>query len=59
MDNMKCLKNTKTGDIIRIDDKQANQMAGSTWSYIAKSEWKSQKREPTSVKEKEKSKKVK
>ena len=56
---MKCLKNTKTGDIIRIDDKQANQMAGSTWSYIAKSEWKSQKREPTSVKEKEKSKKVK
>ena len=43
--------------VIRIDDKQANQMAGSTWSYIAKSEWKSQKREPTPVKEKEKSKK--
>ena len=38
---MKCLKNSKTGNIIRIDDRQANQMAGSTWSYVAKSEWKS------------------
>jgi len=56
---MKCLKNTKTGNIIRIDDKQANQMAGSTWSYISKSEWKPQERESTPVKEKEKSKKVK
>ena len=37
---MKCLKNQKTGNIIRVDDKQANQMAGSTWQYIPKSEWK-------------------
>ena len=37
---MKCLKNSKNGNIIRVDDKQANQMVGSTWSYIAKSEWK-------------------
>lgn len=43
---MKCLKNKKTGNIIRIDDRQADQMAGSTWSYVAKSEWKSLTRKP-------------
>ena len=43
---MKCLKNSKTGNIIRIDDRQADQMAGSTWSYVAKSEWKSLTRKP-------------
>jgi hypothetical protein len=37
---MKCLKNEKTGNIIRVDDKQAEQMAGITWKYVAKSEWK-------------------
>ena len=43
---MKCLKNQKTGNIIRVDDKQANQMTGSTWKYIAKSEWKAATRIP-------------
>jgi len=38
---MKCLKNTTTGNIIRVDDRQANQMAGNTWKYISKEEWKS------------------
>ena len=37
---MKCLKNTNTGNIIRVDDKQAYQMASSTWKYVPKSEWK-------------------
>jgi hypothetical protein len=37
---MKCLKNTKTGNIIRVDDKQAYQMAGNTWKYTSKTEWK-------------------
>lgn len=37
---MKCLKNKQTGNIIRVDDKQAYQMAGSTWEYVAKAEWK-------------------
>ena len=37
---MKCLKNQKTGNIIRVPDQQANQMTGNTWQYIAKSEWK-------------------
>lgn len=36
----KCLKNKKTGNIIRVTDVQAYQMAGSQWSYIPKSEWK-------------------
>ena len=37
--NMKCLKNEKTGNVIRVDEKQANQMVGSTWKYVPKSEW--------------------
>ena len=41
---MKCLKNTKTGNIIRVDDKQAHQMAGSTWKYVSKTEWKGVKK---------------
>ena len=41
---MKCLKNTKTGNIIRVTDIQAYQMAGSQWKYTSKTEWKSQER---------------
>ena len=37
---MKCLKNQKTGNIIRVSNEQAYQMAGNTWKYITKSEWK-------------------
>jgi hypothetical protein len=37
---MKCLKNVKTGNIIRVDEKQAYQMAGNQWKYTSKSEWK-------------------
>jgi hypothetical protein len=44
MDNMKCLKNKKTGNIIRVSDVQARQMEGSQWSYVPKSDWKSQER---------------
>lgn len=54
---MKCLKNSKTGNIIRVDDKQANQMAGSTWSYIAKSEWKSLVRKPVTEQQEEQAEK--
>jgi hypothetical protein len=46
-ETMKCLKNTKTGNIIRVDDKQAYQMAGSTWKYVSKTEWKGVKEIPT------------
>jgi hypothetical protein len=44
MDNMKCLKNKKTGNIIRVSDVQARQMEGNQWSYVPKSDWKSQER---------------
>ena len=43
---MKCLKNVKTNNIVRVDDVQARQMAGSTWIYISKSEWKAVTRVP-------------
>lgn len=41
MDNMKCIKNKKTGNIVRVTDVQAHQMVGSQWEYVSKSEWKS------------------
>jgi len=41
---MKCLKNNQTGNIIRVDDRQAYQMAGSTWVYVSKEEWKKETR---------------
>ncbi len=44
---MKCLKSVKTGNIIRVDDKQAYQMAGREWQYVPKSEWKATKPKPT------------
>ena len=37
---MKCLKNQKTGEIIRVNDLQANQMEGISWKFIPKYEWK-------------------
>jgi hypothetical protein len=37
---MKCIKNNKTGDIERVSDKEAYNMVGRAWSYVAKSEWK-------------------
>lgn len=36
---MKCIKNIKTGDIQRVDDRQADAKVGNTWMYIPKSEW--------------------
>ena len=39
MKNMKCLKNVKTGNIIRVTETQALQMAGNQWKYVPKSEW--------------------
>ena len=38
---MKCLKSTKTGNIIRVSDEQADR-ATSEWKFIPKSEWKAQ-----------------
>lgn len=48
---MKCLKNTKTGNIVRVTDEQANQMVGSSWSYVSKTEWKNLKKAIEKVEE--------
>ena len=48
---MKCLKSTKTGKIIRVSNKEANQ-ATSEWKFIPKSEWKAEVR-PSKKEEKE------
>jgi hypothetical protein len=43
---MKCIKairktkDVEIGEIKRVDDKTANNMVGSMWQYISKSEWK-------------------
>ena len=37
---MKCLKSYKTKDIIRISNIKAENMVGSDWKYVSKSEWK-------------------
>jgi hypothetical protein len=46
---MKCLKNVKTGNIIRVDEKQAYQMAGNQWKYTSKSEWRGTAKEESVV----------
>jgi len=46
-ETMKCLKNTKTGNIIRVSDTQANQMTGNQWKYVPKTEWKGSPKEET------------
>ena len=37
---MKCIKNSKNGNIIRVEDSVANRMVGSEWCFVSKSEWK-------------------
>jgi hypothetical protein len=51
-ETMKCLKDTQTGDILRVSDLEAFQKAGNRFQYVPKSEWK--KTRPTvSVKQAE------
>ena len=47
---MKCLKSTKTGNIIRVSDKEAY-AATSEWKFIPKSEWKAERRPAKKVEE--------
>ena len=43
---MKCLKSTKTNEIIRVSDEKAYS-ASSEWKFIPKSEWKAQFKKAT------------
>ena len=47
---MKCLKSTKTGNIIRVSDREAYN-ATSEWKFIPKSEWKADRRPAKKVEE--------
>jgi len=46
---MKCLKNLKTGTIVRLDDFKANNMVGREWVFVSKEEWKKITRKPEPV----------
>ena len=48
---MKCIKNKKTGNIVRVTDVQAYQMVGSQWQYVSKTEWKNQSNPKTQTDE--------
>lgn len=37
---MKCIKNSKNGNIIRVEDLVAYRMVGSEWNFVSKNEWK-------------------
>jgi hypothetical protein len=47
---MKCLKSSKTGNIIRVSDREAYN-ATSEWKFIPKSEWKADRRPAKKVEE--------
>ena len=46
---MNCLKNVKTGTIIRLDDFKANNMVGKEWIFTSKEEWKKTINKPEPV----------
>ena len=44
---MKTIRNKKTNEIQRVDNKTADNMVGMTWEFIPKSEWKKTRSVPT------------
>jgi hypothetical protein len=44
---MKTIRNKKTGELQRVDDKIANNMVGISWEYCPKSEFKKTQEKPT------------
>ena len=54
---MKTIRNKKTGDIQRVDNKTADNMVGVTWEFIPKSEWKTDRVVPTEKQREDVSKK--
>ena len=46
---MKCLKNLKTGTIVRLDEFKANNLVGREWVFVSKEEWKKATRKPEPV----------
>jgi len=54
---MKTIKNKKTGEIQRVDNKMADNMVGISWEFIPKSEWKKGRPVPTEKQKSDVSKK--
>lgn len=54
---MKTIKNKKTGEIQRVDNKTADNMVGISWEFIPKSEWKKDRVVPTEKQKSDVSKK--
>ena len=46
---MQCLKNLKTGTIVRLDEFKANNLVGREWVFVSKEEWKKATRKPEPV----------
>ena len=46
---MKCIKNVKSGEVVRVSDKIANNTVGRDWAYISKLEWKTLTRKPVVI----------
>jgi len=56
---MKTIRNKKTGELQRLDDKSANSAVGNTWEYCPKSEYKKTRVVPTQKQKVDDSKKEK
>lgn len=54
---MKTIRNKKTNEIQRVDNKTADNMVGVTWEFIPKSEWKKGRSVPTEKQKEDVSKK--
>jgi hypothetical protein len=44
---MKTIRNKKTNELLRVDNKTADNMVGNTWEFVPKSEWKKTREVPT------------
>jgi hypothetical protein len=44
---MKTIRNKKTNEIQRVDNRVADNMVGITWEFVPKSEWKKTREVPT------------
>lgn len=56
---MKTIRNKKSGEIQRVEDKTANNLVGISWEYCPKSEYKKNREVPTQKQKVDDSKKEK
>jgi hypothetical protein len=56
---MKCIKNLESGEIRRVENKEAFNRVGFGWTFVPRSEWKEKVRGEVSEQTPKKGKKVK